>query len=357
MRILPFTLAVIASSTMAADWEKWGPQYEAKSAFTKEQELWAQITANTQSNRWFSSVEFAGIFVESMDPTMHWVGDTFQNGWTGSRNKYIHTVGSSATFKFVPTAENIYTGVFEGSDHGIIRFSVGVQPDYTKTTEAGADGNFAPGIGVKFLRDGMPSGNMVAMYSTDGQPSWNFFDFDFTNHIPDPKSAGGAAIANKFATVTPFIQYVGVSDMATYGQSGHKATTPKFPFELIYRPDPSIKSRFPSTFDKAYTEQIASIESGATVYQVMAREEPTSELTHIGDIVLTSQPTNSYFGDKYLFFKHQDLQEDLALKPEWKSYVHPFTSLAVGAGCPFAKLNKVSTSYSSYIKQVFGFYY
>ena len=185
MRILSFTLAIIASSTMAADWEKWGPYYEAKTASDKSQELWAEITSNTQSLRWFTSTEFAGLFIESMDPTMHWVGDTFQNGWTGPRNKYIHTVGSSATFKFVPSAENTFTGVFEGTDHGIIRFSVGGQPDFTKTTAEGAgNGNFAPGVGVKFLRDGIPSGNMVAMYSTAGQPSWNFFEFDFTNHIP-----------------------------------------------------------------------------------------------------------------------------------------------------------------------------
>ena len=41
----------------------------------------------------------------------------------------------------------------------------------------------APGMGLKFLRDGMHSANLVAMYSVNGQESWNFFKNDFTTHI------------------------------------------------------------------------------------------------------------------------------------------------------------------------------
>ena len=101
-----------------------------------------------------------------------------------------------------------------------------------------------PGMGLKFLRDGMNSANLVAMYSVRGQgrqstsdeiiefvpirvsselsrfnlrslntqsfckqDSWNFLEEDFTTHI------GGAgptevALAFKFATVTRNIQQV-----------------------------------------------------------------------------------------------------------------------------------------------------
>ena len=40
-------------------------------------------------------------------------------------------------------------------------------------------------MGLKFLRDGVDSANLVAMYSVDGQESWNFFKNDFSNHIPE----------------------------------------------------------------------------------------------------------------------------------------------------------------------------
>lgn len=47
-----------------------------------------------------------------------------------------------------------------------------------------SDTHITPGIGLKFLRDGIDSANLVAMYSVAGQDSWNFFANDFSNHIP-----------------------------------------------------------------------------------------------------------------------------------------------------------------------------
>lgn len=190
-----------------------------------------------------------------MDPTIKWVGDTFQNGWTGPRNKYIHTVGNTATVKFVPVSNNEgYTGCFRGVDNGIIRLSAAIQPDYTKTTAAGADGNFVPGFGLKFLRSGVASGNLVAMYSVDGQPSWNFFENIFSNHIPDPMGSGQKALGSKFATATSKIGSVGLSDIATYDQNGKKEASPKFPFELIFEPDQGVKSRFTTTYKQIFTD-------------------------------------------------------------------------------------------------------
>ena len=47
-----------------------------------------------------------------------------------------------------------------------------------------------PGMGLKFLRDGIDSANLVAMNSVEGQASWNFFLNDFSNHIPKPEGFG-----------------------------------------------------------------------------------------------------------------------------------------------------------------------
>ena len=58
------------------------------------------------------------------------------------------------------------------------RLSLALEPDTEKL-------NTAPGMGLKFLRDGVDSANLVAMYSVDGQESWNFFKNDFSNHIPE----------------------------------------------------------------------------------------------------------------------------------------------------------------------------
>ena len=73
------------------------------------------------------------------------------------------------------------------------------------------------------------------------------------------------------------------------------------------------------------------------MYAVYAIESPTSDKVHIGDLYLKSKLEKSFFGDKYMFFKHQDMVEDVALKPEWKTHV------AVGSSksCPFSKAQGV----------------
>jgi len=55
-----------------------------------------------------------------------------------------------------------------------------------------------PGFGLKFLRDGVDSANLVAMYSLAGIKGWNFFEHSFSNHIPDLKGVPDIAAA-KFA--------------------------------------------------------------------------------------------------------------------------------------------------------------
>lgn len=57
-------------------------------------------------------------------------------------------------------------------------------------------------MGLKFLRDGMDSASLVAMYSVDGQPSWNFFLNDFSNHIPDITSLSLKVVGEKFSTAS-----------------------------------------------------------------------------------------------------------------------------------------------------------
>ena len=125
----------------------------------------------------------------------------------GHREKFIHTVGVVATAEWRSVGDHSYTGVFTGSQHVIIRMSLAKRPDPQQLQTA-------PGIGLKFLRDGVASGNMVAMFSVDGQQSWNFFKNNFTNHIPALTSPSLLPLGIKFATATRNVQQVGLSDMA-----------------------------------------------------------------------------------------------------------------------------------------------
>ena len=43
---------------------------------------------------------------------------------------------------------------------------------------------------------------------------------DFSNHIPEPIGLPQKILAKKFATATPLVNYVGLSDFGKYGQDG-----------------------------------------------------------------------------------------------------------------------------------------
>jgi len=92
-----------------------------------------------------------------MEPTFDTKGDVLPSGITGTRTKYIHSVGAVGKVKFVPT-HSTFSGIFKGANYGLIRLSAAIEPtDY-----------LAPGMGLKFLRDGMDSANLVSMYSLNG---------------------------------------------------------------------------------------------------------------------------------------------------------------------------------------------
>jgi len=158
-----------------------------------------QVLADTTPNGWPNTIELAGLLTESMTPTVTQVGDQMPKGALyGTRSKLIHSQGAVATVKLTNTGKHPFTGIFTGSDHGVVRLSAAAEPS-PKVQE------LAPGMGLKFLRDGIDSASLVAMYSVDGQPSFNFFKNDFNNHIPTVTSKSLIPVATKFSTVTSYV--------------------------------------------------------------------------------------------------------------------------------------------------------
>lgn len=100
------------------------------------------------------------------------------------RKKYIHSIGVSGKVKLVPSGiAHPFTGIFKGADFGIARLSVGAKPS--------AKQPLVVGMGLKFLRSGVDSANLVAMFSGDGTPGdWNFFGKDFKMRIEGPEDKG-----------------------------------------------------------------------------------------------------------------------------------------------------------------------
>lgn len=92
------------------------------------------------------------------------------------RLKVTHPVGTMSKTEWIALKDQPYTGMFKGSKHGVMRISdtTATTPEVQKTV---------PGFGMKLLRDGMSSANVLAMFSFDGQTSFNFFKNRWTTHI------------------------------------------------------------------------------------------------------------------------------------------------------------------------------
>ena len=72
----------------------------------------------------------------------------------------------------------------------------------------------------------------------------------------------------------------------------------------------------------------------------------------IGTLVADSETTRSYYGDEKLQFRHQKLEEDLALRPDWAQYEKKYSGVFneidatelselpknLSSDCPFAFL-------------------
>ena len=57
--------------------------------------------------------------------------------------------------------------------------------------------------------------------------------------------------------------------------------------------------------------------------------------------MLTSEMTTSLWGDKHMFFRHQMMDDDVAIFPEWEQYLDKF-GFEHEPGCPMARMMRDS---------------
>jgi hypothetical protein len=302
------------------------PTYLAKSASAKMALLWAKITSNTSPLGFYDDTTFnSEFFTEDMRQSF---GPTSDILFTG-RKKLIHTVGLIAKANYVPAAGNPYTGVFEGCTNALMRFSVVDLPDTTYTTADSAYDNFNPSFAFKCLVDGKASANLFGMGSFMGQKSWNFFKNDFTNSLPKPTDCGACPREFAIAKAQVHIGYIGTSTPAKYTETGvDRTSTLKFPYKLIFKPNPVLTAMFTDTYTEDFKTQLARIPAGTKLYDVYALADSTSTTKEqlIGAINSSSTFTTSKWGDEFMYFQHHFGEQDFTLKPEWRRAVWRWTT-------------------------------
>jgi len=346
MRATLFTSVIIAlvllNIVSCANDDFYSSTYNALSRNDKFNKIWARVTENRDPYGWYNIISQGKIMLESMSPSFDWLSDSF----ISDRNKYIHSVGVVGRVEFIANPDktiNPYTGVFKGCSHVIMRLSCAKEPNENMKDPEGAKDNFTPGFGIKFLRDQVHSGNTVAMFSVNGQSSWNFFKNDFSNHISSPEGVQLKLLEIKFRTATSYTGKAGLMDMAFFDQNGNSdEDTLNFPYKLIFRPTNDVQSRFTDYFSNNFLLQLISIETDTVLYDVLAQADPYSPSTNIGQLVLKDRFTTSQWGDKSLFFRHGYFDNDVKLHPEWK----PANSALFG-----------TEEFQKEFKETFGFFH
>jgi len=88
------------------------------------------------------------------------------------RVKLVHAQGVVGKVAWEDLGNHPYTGLYEGNKEGLLRFSEG---NFLLSETTG----LTPTLALKFLRDGIPSSNILANTSFEPSSSWNFFGNHF----------------------------------------------------------------------------------------------------------------------------------------------------------------------------------
>ena len=205
----------------------------------------------------------------------------------------------------------------------------------------GLSGNVKPSLAIKFLRDGVKSGNQFGMVSFDGTADedepWNWWAYDLHTHLPqfaanedntcsdtgvlDRSYIGagecGAMTAGRLnATSTKFIFQNGSVDMALWDQEGNEPDWPVFPFKMDFIPNPDLVAttgedgRFYSQLSEGGSAEIPADTLLYTVWGVNGALD-SDEWYEIAEIYSTSTFKQSLWGDERLFFSHNHVTPDI----------------------------------------------
>lgn len=192
----------------------------------KKDLIWTRVTKSDKQERFFVGNDFDSLFNEDYNLKFDTVSDT-------RPVKTIQKVDSKGVVslaEFIPSPDCPYTGMFQGAKHAVLRIS-----EFTLTTPEAP--KTSPGASIKFLRDGMSSGNMITRFALDGQPSFNFFKNRYTNVLQEPnneclRQTWGRLVAE----ATDHIGATSLMELSQFDQFGHEVKDAHWPFQIDLEP-------------------------------------------------------------------------------------------------------------------------
>ncbi|MBX3198329.1 MAG: hypothetical protein KF894_09385 [Labilithrix sp.] len=239
----------------------------------------------------------------SLRPTFHHASDEAPEG----RRKIFHPFGVAGTAEFVADYTDVpaagassrrapYTGLLANGGEAI--------PLILRLAPGGG-GKMIPGASVKFLIDGKPARNFVAIHDFSGLPDddWNYFSQDLGHIYPEVPWV----VKKYFQTVTANPSHLPITHLGDIARSGAEISPAEqsTPYEIVLRPTAAVATRFPNTDQHDFRFDLTQIEPGTAVYDVMARAtKDDATFERLGSIRTTSRLIASEGGDRQLYFKH-----------------------------------------------------
>jgi hypothetical protein len=214
------------------------------------------------------------------------------------RSKLVHTHGVVAKIDLV-LRDSPYTGVVGSGGTGLLRAS-----------DAVGGGTFQPSIAIKFLVDGRPSLNYLALPSTYRDPrDPDFLTSVYSNAAPPPKKFDNKVIVNAFDRTAKALGgkrlygiYLPLHHLAQRELDGRAVADAKVPDRLELHP--TAAARAAATAGADWRAVLAGLPAGLTLFEVRASPKLDVEATPIGELRLTSSFVASRWGDERLFFQH-----------------------------------------------------
>lgn len=298
----------------------WGlkitDDYKEWNACDKEQHLWVNGAMRTQYPEGelpaIPEVDIGGLIDSILWTKVKLSDDVAPLGY----EKPIHPHGAMATVAFEAEANQPFTGIFKGSECGLLRLSVTGDP---------SDRGFAPGLAWKAFVDGRNSRNVSALYTLSGQGNnHNFFANELSNYVSKEVNETFATTA-LFSLVTTKPNLVMTDKMARVTQDGTKEASEKAPTQIYFVPRPEVKSLF-STGAHDFREDLVSLPEGTVLYDIYGTDKTIkssifsyfnnkyikdrrNSAVKIGEMKLTSQFNTSTFGDGGVFFRHERYED------------------------------------------------
>jgi hypothetical protein len=285
------------SDSLSEDYQSW-------SAHQKQAFFWHNriLPSRYQQLPPLQKIDVVGLFLTALRTKMERQWDEAPIHW----KKAIHAHSSVAKIRFIASSDTPFTGLFKGADFGLIRLSVTGDP-----TARG----FAPGLGIKFFVDNMPSANFSALVSLEGQgDNYNFFANEFSNIVPVVNRLGPRFINLIFRRVTRYPTKLALEALGRVTQMGEVEAKPCSPLQVFLVPNPKVQ--FPAHPPHDFREDLATIAPETCLFSVYAPdpegvEVSTIDTSHyrqtarlIGHIETTSEFVASSYGDSRLFFRH-----------------------------------------------------